>query len=367
MATFDVLLPVKNGLAYLAEAIDGVRRQSLRDWKLIVLDHGSSDGSLGLAHRYAESDPRIVVHSFPDAHGLSELLNRGLDLCDSRYVLRQDADDISMPERMEVLARAFEDDGKLILAGSLGQVIDARGRGIGRIDMPRGPDGMAPAALFRTPVAHPTVAMRLESILRLGARYGEDFLGAMPAGRRLRVPGLAEDYFMFGQLAFAGRCMNVERNLVKYRWHGGNVAATRYLEQMRVSLNISRYLAESLSLMQGRHCPDPAPFCNHGEQLFDIDGRQDFAPQWRELRAFLQKALPASAGLERELAFRNVIASRGRAGMTGRFCAFALRHGTYSTERRTVKFWLTRGLRRRPPLTLTTAGLRDSRYAAGEL
>lgn len=357
MATFDVLLPVKNGLAYLAEAMDSIRHQSLRDWRMIVLDHGSSDGSLDLAHRYAESDPRIVVRCFPDAQGLSGLLNRGLELCDSRYVLRQDADDVSMPGRMEVLAGAFEDDDKLVLAGSLGLVIDARGRSIGRIDMPRGPNGVAAAALFRTPVAHPTVAMRLDAIQRIGARYGEDFLGAMPAGKRLRVPGLAEDYFMFGQLAFAGRCMNVERNLVKYRWHGGNVAATRYLEQMRVSLEISRYLAESLSIVHGLDCPDPAPFCNHGEQLFDVDGRQDFVPEWRELRTLLQKTVPACAGLERELAFRKVIANRGRAAMFGRLCAFALRHGTYSTERRTVKLWLTRGLRRRAPLTLTSSGL----------
>ena len=59
MATFDVLLPVKNGIDYLAEAIDSICQQTFKDWRLLVLDHGSTDGSLELAQRYAEQDPRI--------------------------------------------------------------------------------------------------------------------------------------------------------------------------------------------------------------------------------------------------------------------------------------------------------------------
>lgn len=50
MATFDVLLPVKNGIAFLAEALDSIVHQTFKDWRLIVLDHGSTDGSVELAH-----------------------------------------------------------------------------------------------------------------------------------------------------------------------------------------------------------------------------------------------------------------------------------------------------------------------------
>lgn len=357
MATFDVLLPVKNGEAYLAEALDSIRQQSFRDWRTIVLDHGSSDGSLHIASRYAAIDPRIVVRTFPDAQGLSGLLNRGLDLCDCRYVLRQDADDISMPDRMQVLLDIFENDAKLILAGSLGEFIDARGRSIGMIDMPRGTNGLAAAALFRTPVSHPTVAMRLSAIQRFGASYGEDFTNAVPAGRRLSVPNLAEDYFLFGQLAFLGRCVNVERSLLKYRWYEGNVAAKKFLEQMRMALNISRYLTESLSIMHGLKYSDPAPFCNHGEQLIDIDGRQEFFSDWQAIRALLKKAVPASAELDRELAFREVIAVRSRAKMLARFARFSIRNRIYQTDWRTVKSWVTRGMRKRAILTLTSSGL----------
>jgi glycosyltransferase involved in cell wall biosynthesis len=357
MATFDVLLPIKNGIAYFAQSLDSVRGQTFRDWRLFVLDHGSTDGSLELAHAYGETDPRIVVRSFPMAHGLSGLLNCGLELCTGKYVLRQDADDISHPERMAVLAGTLDADDELVLAGSLGDVIDAAGRKIGELDMPTGRHGVIASMPFRTPVAHPTVAMRLEAIQRLDARYGEDFIGAVPAARRIHVPGLAEDYFLFGQLALVGRCVNVERTLVKYRWHGANVGMTRYLDQMRTALRVSRYLVESLSIMRGTPGFDPAPFCNHGMNLFAVDGQFDFSAEYEAMRGSLTRALPSSDELRRELAYRKAISVRTAPLMAGRYTAYALANGVRLTEWRPVRNWLIRGIRKQPILTLTPSGL----------
>lgn len=361
MATFDVLLPVKNGLAFLAEALDSIVHQTFKDWRLIVLDHGSTDGSVELAEAYAERDARIIVRSFPEAQGLSGLLNCGLDLCDCEYVLRQDADDVSLPDRMEVLARAFDADRALVVAGSLGDVIDAHGRTIGKIDMPTGPHGVAAGALFRTPICHPSAALRFEAMCRLGraggVRYGEDFIGAVPAERRLHVPGLAEDYFLFGQLALVAPCINIDRGLIKYRWHGANVGATKYLDQMRVALTISRYLAESVSILHGVAHVDIAPFCNHGERLFEIEGQTDFSAEYAALRKVLARIVPASDALARELAFRKVISDRAKATMAARFCSYAVRHGVRSAESRTISSWLLRGFKTQPMLILKPSGL----------
>ncbi len=141
MATFDVLLPVKDGIAFLAESIESIIGQTFQDWRLIILDHGSTDGSLELSNQYAQRDARVIVRAFPEAVGLSGLLNCGLDICDCKYVLRQDADDVSMPDRMMVLAKTFEENPALVLLGSLGDIIDGRGEKIGSIDMPTGPSG----------------------------------------------------------------------------------------------------------------------------------------------------------------------------------------------------------------------------------
>ena len=361
MATFDVLLPVKNGIAFLAEALDSIVGQTFKDWRLIVLDHGSTDGSVELAESYAARDARVIVRAFPEARGLSGLLNCGLDLCDCKYVLRQDADDVSLPERMDVLARAFELDAALVVIGSLGDVIDAHGKTIGAIDMPTGPGGVAATALFRTPICHPAAALRLDGLRRLGTvqavRYGEDFIGAVPPARRLQVPGLAEDYFLFGQLALVAPCINLDRKLIQYRWHGANVGATKHHAQMQMALDISRYLAESAAIMHGATRFDPAPFCNHGERLFAIDGRQDFSGEYALLRRVLAQIAPPGAQLERELAFRKVVSSRASITMAARFCGHAARHGVRPAEARTVKSWLLRGLKKPAPLTLQASGL----------
>ncbi|SHH11890.1 glycosyltransferase [Massilia sp. CF038] len=362
MATFDVLLPVKDGIAFLPAALDSIVAQTFRDWRLIVLDHGSTDGSTELAQSYAARDARIVVRSFPEARGLSGLLNAGLELCDCKYVLRQDADDVSLPERMAVLAAAFEANPDLVVAGSLGDVIDAAGKTIGQIDMPTGRDGIAAGALFRTPVCHPAAAMRLDALQRLGqrsgraVRYGDDFIGVLPAARQLQVPGLAEDYFLFGQLALVAPCVNLDRKLIQYRWHGGNVGATKHQAQMQMALDISRSLAETAALMHQVARVDPAPFCNHGERLFEIEGESDFADGYLQLEALMRKMAPAGPDLERELAFRRVLARRERAGMALRFAAFAAQHGARSAEKRTVRSWLLRGLQKQAILRLAPSG-----------
>ncbi|UUZ55374.1 glycosyltransferase family 2 protein [Massilia sp. H-1] len=172
MATFDVLLPVKDGIAFLPAALDSIVAQTFRDWRLIVLDHGSTDGSAELAASYAARDPRIELHPFPEARGLSGLLNAGLDLCDCKYVLRQDADDVSLPNRMEELARAFEADPRLAVIGSLGDVIDAAWARSSARSTCRPARTASPCALFRTPVCHPAAALRLDALRQIGERSG---------------------------------------------------------------------------------------------------------------------------------------------------------------------------------------------------
>lgn len=357
MATFDVLLPVKNGIDYLAESIDSICQQTFQDWRLLVLDHGSTDGSYELAQAYAARDARIVVYQLPWAKGLSGLLNAGLDLCDAKYVLRQDADDISLPNRMQVLASALDDDEDLVLVGSLGDVVDAEGNKIGVLDMPTGQYGALISTPFRTPVAHPTVAMRLDAIRKLGARYGVDFIGFMPEEKRIEVPGLAEDYFLFGQLAMVAHCTNIGQSLIKYRWHGANEGATKYVAQTEVALKISRYLTESLAIMLGINGFDPAPFCNHGVNLINFNNKTDFTQEYQELRMMLLKAMPHCAELQRELSFRQVVANRSKPIMAARYLVHVQRFGVRHVEWRTVRSWLINSVKKQPILTLTPAGL----------
>ena len=342
MARIDILLPVKNGIAFLAESIDSVRAQTFQDWRLLVLDHGSTDGSREMAESYHARDPRVCVHSFPEAKGLSGLLNQGLALADCEFVMRHDADDICLPDRMAVTLAAFEALPDCAAVGGQAEVIDAAGKHLGNMEVPVGVARVSAASLFRNPVAHPTAMLRFAQLNRLGARYGNDILKVLPAEQSMEVSNLAEDYFLFGQLAILGQCTNVPQQLIRYRWHGNNVSATRFVEQMALSLSVSRFLARSFCAMHALPWFDPAPFCNHGGLLLDVDGRKNFDAEFEKMADAVRRGFGTSPDVERELRYRKAISTRSEAALLWRYNRFRTAHKPEKDEWIAVRSWLLR-------------------------
>jgi glycosyltransferase involved in cell wall biosynthesis len=290
VAAIDVLLPVRNGVRFLGESIDSIRNQTLRDWRLLVLDHGSNDGSVELAHEYADRDKRIEVFSFPKADGLAGLLNAGLERCDCRHVMRQDADDISMAIRMETINDAFRNNAGLLVVGGEAIVIDSLGNRMGYLRMPSRPAAVAAASFFCTSILHPAVTLSYSALRRIGGAYGKDLLNAVPASQSMSVTGLAEDYFLFGQLAILGPCANVDVPIVEYRRHGESVGSSKHSEQIDLALRISRFLAKSFCIMKGLEEFDPGPFCNHADYVFDFQ-LTDYSAQFTKMASALRRGL----------------------------------------------------------------------------
>jgi len=94
----SVILPVYNGLPYLEEALDSVLTQSFRDFELIVINDGSTDGSAAIIENL--HDPRIRFFQQTNK-GLATTLNRAISLARGKYIARQDQDDVSLPTRFE--------------------------------------------------------------------------------------------------------------------------------------------------------------------------------------------------------------------------------------------------------------------------
>lgn len=342
MAKIDILLPVKNGKDFLAESIDSVLAQTFKDWRLLVLDHGSTDGSREMAEAYHARDPRVELHSFPEAKGLSGLLNCGLDIADAEFIMRHDADDVCFPDRMAIQLAAFDAQPDVIAIGGQADVIDAVGSNIGDMRMPVGAARVGAASLFRNPIAHPTSMLRFDQVRKMGVRYGIDMLQVLPEAQRIEVPALAEDYFLFGQLAILGKASNVPQKLIRYRWHGNNVSSTKFFEQMEVSLLISRSLARSFCTMHDLPWFDPAPFCNHGGILLDVGGKGNFDAEFEKMAAALRKGLGASPEVERELRYRKAIATRNEAALLWRYNRFRTSHEPETGEWNAVRAWLIR-------------------------
>ncbi|MCA1495215.1 MULTISPECIES: glycosyltransferase family 2 protein [unclassified Bradyrhizobium] len=341
MPTIEVLLPIKNALPYLPEAIDSVFAQTFQDWRLSILDHGSTDGSLEIAQRYAEKDRRVHVASNPGARGLAGLLNFGLERADARLVLRQDGDDISRPDRFQVVVDTFDRQSDLLVLGAEATVIDKSGQEIGYMRLPGTPAAVASASFFYNPIAHPTAAIDLLKLRRYGGWYGIDMLRVLPTDQSLEVLSLAEDYFFFGQLAQLGSCANIKRPLIKYRYHSQSESVLKRDAQNACAVSISRFLAASFAALKGVELFDPAPFCSHAENIFDC-GLSDYSAEFNRMARSLREGLCWSPELARELAFRCVLANRNSIVMFARYFNFALAHGLHSGEWRVVRNWIGR-------------------------
>lgn len=105
------IIIVKDGEAFLEEAIESVVAQTSAAWKLLVVDDGSTDSSPEIARSHAEADPRIraIAHPGGGNHGMSATRNLGLSQARGTYVGFLDADDVWEPTKLEEQIAVLED------------------------------------------------------------------------------------------------------------------------------------------------------------------------------------------------------------------------------------------------------------------
>lgn len=105
----SVFMTVRNGIPLLREAVESVSRQSYLNWELIVVDDGSTDGTLDYLMEVAHSDSRIKVIRTGGV-GRARALNIALRECRGLYFSNLDADDLYHPARLEVCASAVSEN-----------------------------------------------------------------------------------------------------------------------------------------------------------------------------------------------------------------------------------------------------------------
>lgn len=109
-ALVSVILPVYNKIKYLPTTLPSLLSQTYRDFELIAVDDGSTDGSGDFLDRLAKTDSRVKVIHQPNA-GVSAARNAALDRASGDYIVFADADDTVCPDWLEVLAKEAETSG----------------------------------------------------------------------------------------------------------------------------------------------------------------------------------------------------------------------------------------------------------------
>lgn len=123
----SVIMAVYNGEKYLVESIESIINQTFQDFEFIIIEDGSNDDSLRIIKEYQNKDNRIRIIKNKENIGLPASLNRGLKIAKGKYIARQDADDISLSNRLEVQCNYMEDNPEIDILGSDNFYIDIEG------------------------------------------------------------------------------------------------------------------------------------------------------------------------------------------------------------------------------------------------
>ncbi len=114
----SVILPVRDEEEHLAEALESLAAQTLADHEVIVVDDGSRDDSAAIADAQARRDPRVRVIRQPPS-GMIAASERARTEARAPLVARMDADDVALPERLELQAAAIEEEGLTAVGGRI--------------------------------------------------------------------------------------------------------------------------------------------------------------------------------------------------------------------------------------------------------
>ncbi|HTD47948.1 MAG TPA: glycosyltransferase [bacterium] len=200
----SVVMPVHNGAAYVREAIESILAQTFRDVEFIVIDDGSTDDTRAILAGYERADARLRVYS-QERRGIAASRNRGCGLAKGKYMAVMDADDISLPRRLEAQVRFLDAHPAVGLCGARAAHIDRAGRPLGRVT----PNIYSPARL-RWNLLFGNVFVQSSVMMRRGL---------LPAGDPYRGEMVTEDYDLWVRLAPTTRMVNLPRTLGLYRVH----------------------------------------------------------------------------------------------------------------------------------------------------
>jgi len=197
----SVVMSVFNAEKYLNEAIDSVLTQTFKDFEFVIVNDGSTDSSMDIIDGY--SDKRIIK-IIQENRGLSSALNAGIELASGKYIARMDADDISLPNRLEDQLKFMEQNPEFVLAGSNAYVIDSGGEYLYTSNMPLNEEQILKSLLHTSPFYHSSVIYNKEVFKKCGG-YNE------------KIRHHVEDLILWNQMARFGRMGNLSTPLIKYR------------------------------------------------------------------------------------------------------------------------------------------------------
>lgn len=211
----SVLMTVFNGMPYLADSVESVLGQSMSDFEFIIVDDGSTDGTA--QYLASLNDPRIKVVRQENG-GTADAANHGLKYVNAEFVARMDADDISMPNRLEKQLAFMTSHPEVGIVGA--QVLPLGHQKVGKsLNLPQSHDDIFGALMTgRHGLAHSALMIRTQTLRDVGCYW--EFR-------------LIDDWDMMLRMGEVSKLANLPDVMLHYRVHSGSLNGQSMVKMYR--------------------------------------------------------------------------------------------------------------------------------------
>lgn len=204
---FSIALCTFNSIEYIAQCVNSLLNQTLTDFELIVVDDGSTDGTIDYLAQL--DDSRIRLQILGKNHGLIYARTQAFAAAQADYIALMDADDIAHPQRLEEQWRVLA-TGAVDVCGTRYQTLDTANKRLRKRSSYLHDADLRALLTIYCPLCNPTVSFK-RSLLEVAA-YQDAFRHA-------------EDYAFWTALSAADRVFHiVPRHLLTYRMHSQQVS-----------------------------------------------------------------------------------------------------------------------------------------------
>jgi len=208
----SVVMSVYNGERFLTESVESILNQTFENFEFIIINDGSTDDSGKILCEYAKKDSRIIIIE-QENQGLTYSLNKGISITRGKYIATMDADDISLPIRLDEQYKALTSNPKAVLSACFYEIVDKNGSVIRPVYIPK--CNIKRWLLDVNRLCHSSVMFSKEAFDKAG-------------GYRLKY---AQDYDLWLRLAEQGDIIVIDKVLHKYRFNPSSLSFKKQQEQ----------------------------------------------------------------------------------------------------------------------------------------
>lgn len=207
MPRVTILLPTYQSGKYISQTLDSIRKQTFKDFDVLVVDDHSTDNTLSIL--LAAQDLRICVIN-GRGKGLADALNLGIQQAQGEYVARIDADDLMTPDRLEKQVKYLDMHQEVIVCGGWQQYF---GKSSYLHAPPSDPNQCRANLIFRCDLCHSTLMLRRNAFVENNLYYDQRYA--------------AEDFELWTRALNYGEISNIPKILGYYRFEGQNITVAK--------------------------------------------------------------------------------------------------------------------------------------------